>query len=132
MIAFVDTSAFLAVLDQDDKHHTRASRKWSALIEGGATLVCTSYVLCEIVALLQHRLGMDAVRVFHDDIMPLLVVEWVSAELHRVGVAGVLAARRRDLSLVDCVSFEVMRHQGIQAAFAFDKHFREQGFVDVS
>jgi predicted nucleic acid-binding protein len=32
------------------------------------------------------------------------------------------------LSLVDCASFEVMRLHGIRKAFAFDKHFREQGY----
>ena len=47
---------------------------------------------------------------------------------HRAGVASVLAANQRRLSLVDCVSFEVMRRLGIREAFAFDAHFADQGF----
>ena len=43
-------------------------------------------------------------------------------------MAAVLAARRRDLSVVDCVSFEAMRRQHIVSAFAFDPHFGAQGF----
>jgi predicted nucleic acid-binding protein len=41
------------------------------------------------------------------------------------------SARRRDLSLVDCVSFEVMRRNGITRAFAVDRHFQELGFSDA-
>lgn len=48
--------------------------------------------------------------------------------LHEKGIGAVLAAHRKDLSLVDCVSFEVMRQRGIRKAFAFDSHFQEQVF----
>jgi len=55
-------------------------------------------------------------------------LEWVDETIHQVGIASVLAAARRGLSLVDCVSFEIMRRLGIKRAFAFDRHFEEQGF----
>jgi predicted nucleic acid-binding protein len=32
-------------------------------------------------------------------------------------------------SLTDCVSFVVMRERGISTAFAFDRHFEQEGFV---
>jgi len=77
-------------------------------------------------------MGVDAVRVFHEDIYPILTIEWVAGALHEKGMGAVLAAGRRDLSVVDCVSFEVMRQRGIRKAFAFDKHFKGQGFDLVS
>jgi predicted nucleic acid-binding protein len=131
MIIFVDTSAFLAVLDRDDRNHARAQRHWESLIRQEVTLLCTSYVLVETVALLQNRFGIHAVRVFHEDIMPLLLVDWVGEELHGGGMTGLVTASRRNLSLVDCVSFEAMRRRGVERAFAFDRHFREQGFADM-
>ena len=48
-----------------------------------------------------------------------------------VFVVALLAASRRGLSLVDCVSFEVMRESGLKSAFTFDGHFREYGFTAV-
>jgi len=125
---FVDSSAFLAVLGKDDDNHVRARATWGNLLEGRSPLVTSSYVLAETLAILQHRMGMDAVRVFHHDIYPVLTIEWIADVLHEKGAGGVLAARRRDLSLVDCVSFEVMRQRGIRQVFAFDRHFAEQGF----
>jgi len=41
---------------------------------------------------------------------------------------ALLAADRRKLSLVDCGSFHVMRTRVVRTSFAFDPHFREQGF----
>jgi predicted nucleic acid-binding protein len=40
-----------------------------------------------------------------------------------------LAAVRKKLSLVDCVSFETMRVLKVTTAFTFDRHFKEQGFI---
>ena len=57
-----------------------------------------------------------------------MVKTWVDQPTHEAGVAAVLAAGRRKLSLVDCVSFEIMRRGGIRRAFSFDPHFREAGF----
>jgi len=125
---FVDTSAFLAVLDADDDNHSQAKAVWESLLNSRTALFTTSYVLVETYALIQHRLGMEAVRVFHEDIEPLLKIEWVDAPLHSLGMSAVLAANRRKLSLVDTISFAVMRRLGIKKAFAFDQHFIEQGF----
>ena len=71
---------------------------------------------------------MDAVRKLHEDIFPLLIIEWISADLHARSVAALLIAGRRNLSLVDCASFETMRRLGVDTTFSFDRHFDEQGF----
>ncbi|MGA9347843.1 MAG: PIN domain-containing protein [Anaerolineae bacterium] len=128
MSVFVDTSALFAVLDADDENHDAAKQIWEDLLTQEVVLVCSNYVLVETLALVQRRLGIPAVRVFQEDIMPTLNIEWVDESLHQVGIAGVLAAARRELSLVDCVSFEIMRRLGIKTAFVFNHHFDEQGF----
>ena len=131
MKIFIDTSAFYALLDRDDDNHSKAGMAWKDILSDANPLVTSSYVLVECFALLQHRLGIDAVRGFHEDIVPLLHVEFVSPAMHRSGISGLLSAARRNLSLVDCVSFEVMRSLGIKTVFAFDRHFREQGFAVI-
>lgn len=128
MTVFVDTSAFLAVLDADDESHARADVAWRKLLDSEDTLATTNYVLVETFALVQSRLGLDAVRVLQQDVLPALRVIWVEADLHGAATTALLTANRRRLSLVDCVSFETMRRHGIQRVFAFDRHFAEQGF----
>jgi len=132
MTVFIDTSAFLAVLDGDDEFHSPADKVWNRLLMEGTALGTTNYVLVETTALLQSRLGVEAVRAFAKDIMPLLIVEWITPETHQAALAALLTAARRRLSLVDCTSFEVIRQRGIASVFAFDVHFQEQGFADVA
>ena len=128
MRIFLDTSAVYALLDRDDADHKKAKKIWSDVLNPENTLITSNYVLVECFALIQHRLGMEAVRVFQEDMIPLINIEWVSAETHKSGVSALLAASKRKLSLVDCVSFEIIRDLGIKTVFAFDPHFAEQGF----
>jgi predicted nucleic acid-binding protein len=128
MNIFIDTSAFLAVLDGSDNNHPEAKTFWKKIISEGDVLLCHNYILVETSALVLRRLGMDALRVFEQDIMPILCIIWVTKEIHSAAVSARLVADRRTLSLVDCVSFEIMRRTGVYKAFAFDRHFREFGF----
>jgi len=43
--------------------------------------------------------------------------------------SGLFALSDRNISLVDCLSFEIMESREITYAFSFDKHFPENGFT---
>jgi len=131
MNIFVDTSAFLAVLDRSDANHGPAKALWERIVGSGDRLVCHNYILVETSALILRRLGMDAIRVFEQDIAPILLLVWVTRDIHEAAVSAHLVAARRTLSLVDCVSFEIMRRNGVRKAFAFDRHFQEYGYESV-
>ena len=128
MNIFIDTSAFLAVLDRSDRNHTYANPFWVQIISREEVLLCHNYILVETSAVLLRRIGMKAVRVFEQDIIPVLHIIWVTKEVHSAAVSAHLMADQRSLSLVDCLSFEVMRRTGVLKAFAFDRHFRDYGY----
>ena len=128
MSAFVDTSALVAILNSRDPNAAPARAIWERLLRNATPLDASNYIVVEATALVQHRLGMSAVRTLHDDVLPLITVHWVSEAIHASALIELLDANRRRLSLVDCVSFVVMRQLGIEDAFAFDQHFTEQGF----
>lgn len=130
MVAFVDTSALYAFVDRDAAEHDAAVRTLRELI-GGETLRTHSYVLVETTALVQHRIGMAAVRQLVEEVQPALDVCWVDADLHQAAVTALLAADRRPVSLVDWASFELMRRERIDRAFTFDDDFAAQGFEVV-
>jgi predicted nucleic acid-binding protein len=129
---FVDTSALLALLHAQDENYPAAERAFANLQARRAALVSTSYVLVETYALLGRRLGMEAVRDFRADFSPLVEVVWVDEALHNAGLDLLLDRRKRRLSLVDAVSFVVMRLRNVEEAFAFDPHFEQEGFLVVS
>ncbi len=128
MSAFVDTSALYALLVRTEHGHGDVTKLFRRLLADGRPLWTTSYVLVETWALLQHRFGLEAVRDLNEQIVPVLSIEWVSQALHHKAASRLLRANRRDLSLVDCVSFEFMSAEGLGEAMALDRHFAEAGF----
>ena len=128
MNIFIDTAAFLAVLNASDRFHQPARNAWSYIITSGSALFTSNYAILETTALLQHRFGIEALRLFEGELLPVVEIAWVDEAIHKQGMSALLAANRRDLSLVDCTSFEMMRHRGLDRAFTFDRHFNEQGF----
>lgn len=132
MNVFVDTSAFLALLNKEELHNQTAWEIWQQLSTKKAEVTTTNYVVVESTALIQNRLGLEAVRDFQKLFVPLIRVTWVDEALHNMGLSFMLAVNRRQLSLVDCVSFAAMRELSITHYFAFDEHFYEQGFTEIT
>ena len=127
-MTFVDTSAFLAILSVDDQHHSRAELCLRSLREENQMLSTNNYVIIESIALIQKRFGLDKVRDLQNKILPLIQIEWVDEEQHKIAIDRVLSTNRRKLSLVDCSAFETMRRLGIGTVFTFESHFQEEGF----
>jgi predicted nucleic acid-binding protein len=117
-----------AFISEDDRNYQLARQTWGVLLTSEDKLRTNSYVLVESITLIQQRLGMKYVRAFLPQFTPILQVDWLGQEQHSRAVEQLLTADRRQLSLVDCSSFETMRRLGIETAFAFDEHFHEQGF----
>jgi len=132
LTAFVDTSALIAFLDAEDPAHGVCREAWRHAVLEAEGLVTTDYVVLEAVAGAQRRWGLDAVRTLVGEYLPLIEVGSVSTEDRSVALAALLAAGRRHLSLVDCVTFTVMRRLGIREYLGLDPHFEEQGFTRLA
>ncbi len=129
MNIFADTSGLFALLVKNDYMYVRARENFNCFAEKNAQLVTSSFVLVETAALLQRRIGMAPVHDFNARILPLLEVIWVDDKWYARAMQRLLAQNNRNVSLVDCLSFEIMDSLEIECAFAFDKHFEENGFT---
>lgn len=128
MKEFIDTSAFFALLDADDAHRRRARAHLEDVLAAGVDLLTHEYVVVETTALVQRRLGLQALRRLVDDLLPIVEVAWVDESLHGEAREALLAAGRQNVSLVDWTSFLVMRRHGVRRAFTFDPDFGAAGF----
>ena len=124
---FLDTSAIYAWTDRADPWHDKAKAHLRALLEQGEVLLTHNYVLLETITLAQHRLGIRAALAVAEDAGGF-EIEWVDASLHSQAVDRLRRGPRRGVSLVDHVSFLVMRRRGVREALAFDADFEAQGF----
>jgi uncharacterized protein len=131
MVVFVDTSALLAIINPDDEFHLAAKHQWMTLLKSQDKLICNNYIVLESISLLQRRQGMQKILTLQAEILPLIEYAWIDDEQHENALRSFLTANRRNLSLVDCSSFETMRRLRIETVFTFDEHFKEQGFQVV-
>lgn len=124
---FADTVFWLALVARQDTHHARA-QAWAKHIRG--RIVTTTAVLLETASALAappwrpHAVKLiDHLRIRPD----VQIVEMISSLWDR---AWDLYRSRQDKhwSLVDCVSFVVMRDQGLAASLTADHHFQQAGF----
>ena len=129
MSVFVDTSALMALLDRTEPEHEAVLRAWERGNEDAEGFFTTNYAALESTAVAQRRWGMTAVRALVEEFLPLVHIAWVTPEDHAAGIDAFLAANRRELSLVDCISFAVMRRFAVRRYLGLDPHFAEQGFV---
>ncbi|MEX1258955.1 MAG: PIN domain-containing protein [Gemmatimonadota bacterium] len=128
MSVFVDTSALYALFDRDDRRHGEAAEVWSHLVAHYRPLITSNYVLVETTALLQRRIGLPAVHDLEDHILPFLTVRWITEPLHRRALVRLRKEDRREVSLVDYSSFELMESEAVGEAFALDEDFASAGF----
>ena len=128
MTTFVDTSAIYAVLSASDENHDAGRQIFWDLRRRDEQLLTTNYVVLETSVLVARRLGIDLCRVFIGSVLPLMRIHWVNDGVHWEAAAAWLGSGARRVSLVDWVSFTVMRREGVEQAFAFDDDFQRQGF----
>lgn len=126
--AFVDTSAFYAFLDRTDLFHEKAKTLIFRAESENWHLFTTSFVVHESWALIQARLGWEAVEDWLGSVLAFCEVVWVDERLYERGAARARQARERRLSLTDGISFEAMLARGCREALADDAHFIQAGF----
>lgn len=126
---FVDTSGFYAFLDPTDPCHALARDCFARAFADGWELMTTNYVVHETWALIQARLGWDAVDAWSTRMLPKCRIAWVDQRLHDLGAARCAQARERGLSLTDCISLAAMQARLIREAIAFDRHLSREGIA---
>lgn len=134
MQALVDTSALLALSHARDQHHPQAVDIAGRHRAAGGTFLGTTLVLSEFYSHLLYLRGAAIARTALRRLLDDPIQSWIEVGPDLVGEAAsrwLLPFHDQAFSLVDAVSFEVMRTQGVGSAFAFDHHFEVAGFAQL-
>src|SRR5437764_577267 len=126
--ALVDTSAYYALTDPQDKNHRSAQTITDRLRRERWRLFTTNFILAEVHALLLSRLNRRVA------LEVLLRLDRSPTTVTRISRADELRARQiiaryrdKDFSLTDATSFVVMARLGLPWAFTSDSNFAQYG-----
>lgn len=130
---FVDTAAWIALLNGSDALHSRAKQVMNELIQQKVLLVTTEFVLLEVA----DALSIPAIRsqtvAFINGLRQLSILEIIPVSQTLFVEGWMLYSQRSDKEwgLTDCSSFVVMTQQKITQSFTSDRHFEQAGFVKL-
>jgi predicted nucleic acid-binding protein len=128
---FLDTDGLIALWDASDQWHSAAEGAYRDARKARREFCTTSFVMLEcgnsasrrpyrgrVVQTLRQLTADGALHFPTDD-------DW------RDGWLDYEAGRAGDASIVDCISFAVMRRLGITEVFTNDQHFTAAGFTTL-
>ena len=134
MRAFVDTSAWVAIVDDSDRYHSRSKSHYLQLLKEKTDLLTSNYVLAETCTWLRYRVGHRYAVSFHEmatsaEKLGNLKILWVNRAI--AGAAWEIFEKYSDqvFSFTDCTSFVLAKRARVREVFAFDKDFAVMGFV---
>ncbi len=130
---FVDTSAFYAASDRDNRASDAARALIARLISERSHLVTTNFVLAELHALVLARgnqyLALTVLQGLRQS--PTLTIERVTELDEQRAWEIIERYEDKAFSFVDAASFAVMERLGITIAFAIDRHFAQYGWTII-
>ena len=126
----IDTGAFLAQRSPRDQYHARAVKGFNALASSPIELYSTEHVLNEVMTLLAQRESYAYAAEAGEELIGSQVLQWLDATNADWRAALKMMRKYADqrVSFTDCISFALMRRQGIKHVFGFDRHFSAAGF----
>lgn len=133
MTCFVETGGWISVLVEQDQYHGAGRNYWQAMIDLGAKLVTTDYIIDEVITRLRYDQGHKTSVAFLDlvhaaEVEGDLFVARINPGLWAEGEAIFRRYGDAKLSFTDCTSFAFLRRCPTDEVFGFDSHFEMMGF----
>ena len=130
---FVDTAAWIALLNVRDTLHLQANQVMDRLLRLKTPLVTTEFVLLEVADALCATNSRSKTVAFINSLRVLDSVEIIPVSQKLLDEGWTLYSQRadKDWGLTDCISFVVMTQEGMSQAFTSDRHFEQAGFVKL-
>lgn len=127
---FLDTSFSIATAIAKDEFHERAVNLADKIKADNIQIITTQPVILEIGnALSKLKYRQSAVGIIQRlDSDPDVSIISLTDELYGEGFKLFSNRSDKEWSLVDCISFVVMRERGITDALTADEHFIQAGF----
>jgi predicted nucleic acid-binding protein len=126
----LDTSYLLALENRDDPYHERAKSLDRELLRQNAFLLLHWGIVLEIgdgyARISRRTKGLELLDRFENE--EGYLIRPITVELLEQALSLYRSRLDKEWGLTDCVSFVLMKQEGITDALTADNHFRQAGF----
>src|SRR3989337_3596304 len=127
---FVDTSAWLALINKSDAFHVKAKNIRDILLHDNMQFIVTDYLIVEVAnSLSKIPWRSSAIQLINSIQLSenIRVVE-INKEIYNEAWGLYSKRTDKEWGLTDCASFVVMKRYAITVAFTNDHHFEQMGY----
>ena len=131
---FVDSGAWISVINKSDKHHKKAVSYIKELRNDNIPLFTSNYVKDETLTWLKyntsHRKAIKAIELWKQaENKKQLKTCWVTEKINKEAEKIFKKYEDHTLSFTDCTSFTICRKHDIKKVFSFDQDFNILGYL---
>ena len=125
---FLDTAYIMALIRQNDKHHSLAIEISKQIKAEKIQLITTEAILIEAAGFLAKVKFRNKYSITVNEIRKNVLVEKIIDESLHLAWSMYEKMFDKEWSLTDCYSFVAMKKYDLKQALTTDKHFEQAGF----
>ena len=130
MTAFIDSSAWLAIIDADHVHHLKAKEYFEYLLERDAKLVTNNVVIDETLDALKKLRGVELsvkfMQIIDEALLTIkLRMDWISRRVRRNAINNFLRSTNPNLHMRHFFIKETLKRKKVDIIFSFDQTLSE-------
>jgi predicted nucleic acid-binding protein len=130
---FADADYWVGLVNPNDNLHEIAIKTSRSF--GEVLIITTDWVLCEFLTVIKRAarpLIKDAFITYHDIVEnPNVIIEPATRDSFLRGFDLYKERADRGCSVIDCISFSVIRNRQIKDVLTADRHFKQEGFTTL-
>ncbi len=125
MSVFIDTSAWAAIVDENDKHHQEAVNYFTYLIVNKITIVTNNVIVDETIDYLKSEFGVDTAKKFNEIVNESIInvklrMDWISRRERKLALNSFLKDKTSDLGLRYYYILATLKKKKIDIIFTLD------------
>lgn len=132
MTCFIDTSAWLAVIDNTHSNHAAAADYFRQLLEDDAKLISNNAVVDQVLEYLKEERNAELARQFiniiDESVLTVnLRMDWISRRVRRASINQYLKSGESGLKLHHFYVNETLKRKRVDIIFSFDASLKRFG-----
>ncbi len=129
MSVFVDTSAWIAIIDENNKYHTQAVNYFTSLLGNKITIVTNNVIIDETIDYLKKEFGIETARKFNEIVNESIInvklrMDWISRRERKMALNSFLKNKSNDLELRYFYISGTIKRKKVDIIFTLDSKLK--------